>query len=284
MSQKLWSPKLIGDRFEHCAVDKDPLFKLFGKVKKINPDFYDRIGSDELGVVLMRISEAMKEMINRLVWFADTAADDIAGGGVFKNGTDLDFFNMLEGLWKQIITTDIPTSSKYYVEITENAGASYAAQTTLPDDFAYLLFKEMWRKSDPRFKQLVQAGTITPMILCTSDIAENWQNYKESASLGFTLGNVEDGGLQELFRRIRIETRYDWDAIIQTYQDNGTVYNLPNRALMTVSGNIPIGTVSTDDLTEIKSFYDQYHEVNVMDFRLMLDVKFLEDYLAVAAY
>lgn len=72
LSEKKWTPKLIGDRFEHCATDVDPLFKLFGKVKKINPEFFNRIDSAELGVVLMRIAEAMKEMVNRYVWFAET--------------------------------------------------------------------------------------------------------------------------------------------------------------------------------------------------------------------
>jgi len=283
MSEKTWTPKLIGGRFEHCEVDIDPLFKLFGKVKRINPDYYDKIDSEELGVVLMRIIDSLKLMIPRIVWFGDTTVQEVQSGGYLTDGTDTYFFSMLDGLWKQIFA-DIPTTSKYYVEITENAGADYNAQLDLPADFAFNLFRDMYAKADPRFKQLMQSGKVTPMIHCTAAIAENWQAYKETQSLHFTLSNVEGGGLQEMFRNIKIETRYDWDSIIQSYQDDGTTYNLPNRALMTVPSNIPIGTVSTDDLTKVESFYDRYHEVNVMDFRLMLDAKFLSDYLAVAAY
>jgi hypothetical protein len=284
LSEKKWSPKLIGDRFEHCSTDSNPLLKLFKKVKKINPDFYDKIDSEELGVVLMRIADAMKEMIQRIIWFGDEAAATIADGGNFTNGTDLGFFNMLDGFWKQILTIDIPTTSKRYVKIDANDGANYTAQQTLPEDYAFNLFRKMWKKADPRLKQLVSKKGLPVYIHVTSEIAENWQDYKEDKSLAFTLDNVENGGLKDVFRQIKIVPRYDWDSIIENYQDNGTKLNLPHRALLTTPGNIPVGTVSTDDLEKIESFYDKYHEVNVMDFRMKLDAKFLEDYLAVAAY
>jgi len=284
ISEKMWDPILIGDRFEHCAVDANPMFKLFQKLKKINPDFYDRIDSDELGVVASRLIEAMKEMVQRIIWFGDKTAALNTGGGVFTVGTDLGFFNMLDGYWKQIFSIDIPTTSKYYVPIAQNATANYTTQSTLADDFAFTLFKNMWKKADPRLKQLVRQGTVKVKIHATSSIVENWENFKENKSLGFTLDKVEDGGLKNFFRNIEVKTRYDWDSIIDTYQNNGTKWNLPHRALMTTSGNIPIGTVSTEDLEKVESFYDKYHEVNVMDFRLKMDAKFLEDYLAVAAY
>jgi hypothetical protein len=284
LSEKKWSPKLIGDRFEHCAVDGDPLFKLFKKVKNINPDFYNRINSEELGIVLMRIAEAMKEMLQRIVWFGDKNAETFADGGVFTNGTDLDFFNPIDGLWKQILSIDIPVTSKYYVKIDANDEPNYVNQSNLPQDFAFNLFRQMWKKADPRLKQLVAKGTLKVHIHATSAIAENWQDYKEDKSLAFTIDRVEGGGLKDFFRNIVIVPRYDWDSIIEDHQDNGTKLNLPHRALLTTAGNIPIGTVSVSDLETVKSFYDEYHEVNVMDFRLKLDAKFLEDYLAVAAY
>ena len=284
LSEKKWEPKLIGDRFEHCSVDSDSLFKLFKKVKAINPDFYNRIDSEELGVVLMRIAEAMKDMLQRIVWFGDKNAETIAQGGYITNGTDLGFFNMIDGLWKQIFAVDIPTTSKYYVKIDANDEATYALQDNLQDDFAFNLFRQMWKKADPRLKQLVSKGGVKINIHCTSKIAENWQDYKEDKSLVFTLDKVENGGLKDLFRNIVVVPRYDWDSIIENYQDNGTTLNLPHRALLTTAGNIPIGTTNTTDLEKVDSFYDKYNEVNVMDFRLKLDAKFLEDYLGVAAY
>ena len=145
-SEKFWDPELVGDRLAHCATDVNPLFKLFKKAQKINPDYFDRIDSEELGVVLMRLSEAMKEMLIRLVWFGDKGIDTVANGGVLKNGTDKDFFNIIDGLWKQILTIDIPSNSKYRVAIDANAEANYADQYNLADDFAFKLFRSMWQK------------------------------------------------------------------------------------------------------------------------------------------
>jgi hypothetical protein len=284
MSEKFWDPILIGDRFEHCALDTDPLFKLFKKALRINPDYYDKIGSEELGVVATRIEEEMAAMLMRIVWFGDTTVETVAEGGYLTNGTDPAFFNVLDGLWKQIISTDIPTTAKNYVAITQNSGVSYAAQQTLPADFAFKLFKDMWKKADARLKQIVQKGGVKIHIHVTSAIAENWMDFKEDASLGWTVDKVEDSGLKSLFRSLEVVTRYDWDHIIENYQDNGTVLHLPHRALLTTPSNIPVGTLSTDDLEKLSSFYDRTDEINIMDFRLKLDAKFLEPYMGVAAY
>jgi hypothetical protein len=284
MSEKKWTPKLIGDRLEHCATDGNSLFKLFAKLKKVNPDYFNRIDSDELGVVLTRLSEAMREMVTRVTWFGDVAVDTVANGGVLANGTDKDFFNILDGLWKQIFTIDIPTGSKYHVAIPNNAEATYAEQNTLAADFAFNLFRDMFRSADSRLKQLVAKSGVDLHLHVTSKIAENWLDYKEDKSMAFTLANVEGGNLVSLFRNIKIVTRYDWDAIIEGYQDNGTKYNMPHRALLTSPGNIPLGVVSTDDLETVESFYDPVGKVNIMDFALKVDAKFLEAYLGVAAY
>ena len=284
LSEKFWDPELIGDRLEHCATDVDPLFKLFKKARKINPDFFDRIDSEELGVILMRLAEAMKEMLTRLTWFSDKDIDTVANGGVLKNGTDKDFFNIIDGLWKQILTIDIPANSKYRVAIDANAEANYNDQLNLPDDFAFKLFRSMWRKADARLKQLVAKNGIELHLHVTSKIAENWQDYREDKSLAFTLDKVEGGGLRDVFRNIKVIPRYDWDSVIEGYQDNGTKYNMPHRALLTSPSNIPIGVVSQEDLENVESFYDKVTKKNYMDFALKMDVKFLEPYLAVAAY
>ena len=258
MSEKFWNPQHIGDRFEHCSTDLNPLFKLFRKAVRMNPDYFDRLDSEEFGVVAMRIEQAIKEMITRLTWFGDTSIENVSNAGYLKNGEDTSFFDIIDGLWPQIIGTDIPTTSNYYVEIAQNAEATKVLQQTLPTDFAYNLFKTMWTKADSRLKQLVMNNQIELQLHVTGDIYENYQDFKETKSLEFTLKNVEDGGLKSFFRNVEVIPHYDWDAIIQGYFDNGTTYHLPNRALLTTPSNIPIGTRNEGDLTQLESFYDQY--------------------------
>ena len=282
-SEKTWTPKILGERFIHCADDLDALFKLVGRLRRTNPDYYDRIASQEMEVIVQVVQRAIKNAIPRIVWFADTAADEISGGGVYANGTEMKYFTMIDGLWKQIMA-EIGSGDSNYIEISQNSGADYAAQENFSDDFAYELFKSMWRKADPALKQIVgQEGMVLDLHV-TSAIYDNWIDYKGDKSLAFTLEGVENCNGTSAFRCINVIPRYDWDAIIQGYQDNGTTYNLPNRALLTSKENIPVGTVSQNSLSELDSFYDRFEKANVVDWATHLDAKFLQSKLAVAAY
>lgn len=281
LTEKFWDPTLIGDRLAHCSVEVPMLLKLFGNAKRVNPDFYDRIGSEEMGVIVARVEQAMESMLNRLIWFGDKNAANVSGSGVIKNGTDVDFFNPIDGLWKQIMV-DVPVTAPNYVSIAKNAGASYSAQALAPDS-ALGIFRAMYNKMDSRFFQAMQDGA-QPELLVTRELFQNYQDQLEDKSLVFSTVETKDGVTGLSYRGIPIVVRYDWDNMIRAYQDNGTKFNLPNRALLTVKENIPVGTLATEDLDHVESFYDQKDKTNYIDIDLMLDVKHLLSYLTVAAY
>ncbi|SNA77319.1 hypothetical protein [Flavobacterium psychrophilum] len=282
-TEKFWTPEMIEDRFKNCAKDANRLFKAFKRKQKINPEFFNNIGSEEEGVIFTLIEGALRTMINRKIWFDDRTIRNVSAGGYLKNEIDADYFNVIDGLWKQIISIDIPVGSKNHIQITQNSAATYVLQDALPNDFAIKLFRDMWNQSDSRLKQAIAGGEKLNLHV-TPRIAQNWADYKEDKSLVFTLGNAENGGLLDLYRNIEIVTRYDWESSIEAYFDNGTKYHLPHRALMTVPTNIPIGTVSLEDLKNLESFYDPLGKQNVTDFAFMLDAKFLQPFMAVAAY
>lgn len=282
LTEKFWDPALIGDRLKHCSTDVNNLFKLFQRASKINPDFYDRIGSEEFGVIIAAVESAMKKMNNRLVWFGDTAADNVTDGGVITDGTDVAFFSSIDGLWKQIFA-EITTSDTNYVEIAENALVSKAAQDALGATTAYDTFKAMYNKMDARFFEAMEDGA-SPEFLVTRGMAQNWEDKLEEVSMAFSLTEVKDGTDRLRYRGIPIKIKNDWDSNIRSYQDNGTTWNLPHRALLTVKENIPVGTVSESDLTAIESWFEKKDKANYIDFDLKLDAKFLLDYMAVVAY
>lgn len=285
LTEKFWDPELIGDRLAHCATDVNALLKLFKKAQKVNPDFYDRIGSEEFGVIIAKVEQAMTKMNNRLVWFGDKNAVNYdattAPNGTITPGVNVAYFNIINGLFQQIFT-EIPTTAKNYVAIAANGGADYAAQA-LPANSALGIFRAMYNKIDARFFEALGDGA-QPQFLVTREIFQNYQDQLEDKSLGFTLAEAKDGVTSLSYRGIPIRVRHDWDANISAYQDNGTKLNLPHRAILTVKENIPVGTVSESDLTEILSFYDQKDKKNYIDFDLKLDVKHLLKYMTVAAY
>jgi hypothetical protein len=278
MSQKYWTPAREDFRLSHCQADMPALLKIFKKDAKMNPDFYDAIGSEEMGIIVSAVADAMIESLITKIWFASTTANTIANGGVFTNGTDVARLNTFDGLFKQIFA-DVPTSATNYVAITKNAGASYALQA-LADDEALGLFKTMFRKAD---KRLVKDGSAE--LLVTASLFDNFVDTLENKTIanGF-LDRAEDGSVNIRYRGVPIKMMDIWDRTIDQYQDNGTKWNLPHRAVLTVKENIPVGTLSETDFASLDSFYDRTLKTNFIDAVYTIDAKHLESYLTVAAY
>jgi hypothetical protein len=279
LTEKFWDPEIFDSRWTHCAADLDKLLKLFQKAKRINPDFYDRVTSKELGVVMALIGMMLRDVLPKKVWFSDKAADVVGNGGNFTAGTDLALYNVIDGLWKQIFA-EITAGSTYHVNISANEGSSKAAQVLSADE-AYDTFVEMYETADPR---LLEADGV--QFLVTKSMADNYRATLRTKSLnnGYIDDVTKKGRKVLAFEDIPIVIMYGWDRTIKADQDLGSTYNLPNRAVMTVPGNIPVGTLSEKDFEELDSFYDRTLKSNIIDFAMSLDTKFLEDYMAVVAY
>jgi hypothetical protein len=278
LTEKFWTPVMEDFRLTHCQTDMPALLKLFRKSKRINPDFYDLVGTEELGVIISAVESSLVENIHRKVWFNDTAAATIANGGVFKNGTDLEYFNSFNGLFKQIYS-EIGVNDANRVAIDKNTQATYAAQA-LEEDAALAIFEKMVNAADERLVASEDA-----FILATRSLADNYRATLRNKNLGSGfLEVVEEGRPKLYFDGIEIKVRYDWDRYIKTYQDNGTKWNLPHRAVLTTKSNIPVGTLSEEDLTKLDVFYDRTQKLNIMDAAYTIDAKHLEKYLTVAAY
>lgn len=278
LTQKYWQPVMEDFRLTHCQSDMPALLKLFKKSKRVNPDFFDAVGSEEFGVIISAVESALIENIHRKVWFNDTAAETITNGGVFKNGTDLGYFNSFDGLFKQLFA-EVPTTASNYVAISANAGANYAAQA-LAEDAALEIFEKMVTAADERL-----VASDDAFILTSRSMADNYRATLRNRNLGSGfLEVVEEGRPKLYFDGIEIKVRYDWDRYIKTYQDNGTKWNLPHRAVFTTKSNIPVGTLSEEDLAKLDVFYDRTQKLNIMDAAYTLDAKHLEKYMTVVAY
>lgn len=282
LTEKTWTPVDMDFRLEHCSADVNAQDKLIRQMSKMNPDFYNVIeGSNSVvgNFLVAKVVEGFNENLLRQAWFEDTAAALTSGGGVFKVGTDLGFFNSYNGFFKQIFT-EIPTTDAKYVAITKNAGASYALQTLASGD-AIATLRAMYLKADSR---LLDSGNAKFYVSRT--IFDGYLNDLESiqnTGNGNTIIN-ENGQVTLTYRGIPVVKMDIWDRVIAAYQDNGTKWNLPHRAVLSTPMNLKIGTLATDDFGALDAFYDQYHKVNVIDGVYTMDAKLLEKYLTVAAY
>ncbi|MFA7362097.1 MAG: hypothetical protein WC139_13775 [Candidatus Kapaibacterium sp.] len=228
-----------------------------------------------------RLVAAMTNNISRIAWFNDTAADVIANGGVLTAGTDKTYFNTISGLWKQIVTAvnalTIPAAQK--VAISENGEASYAAQLLLASDSAINVLRGL-------YEALPAEAFDKPGLKfqITRSLYMNWKAFLEDKSLVFQLNTAEQGSAMDSYRGIPIVVRNDWDRNIRTYEDNGTTYNLPHRAVLTPITNIPIGTSDEGSFTSFDAFYDKVTMSHYFDTSWYLDVKLLEESQIAVAY
>lgn len=282
LTEKTWTPVDMDFRLEHCSADVNAQDKLIRQMSKMNPDFYNVIeGSNSVvgNFLVAKVVEGFNENLLRQAWFEDTAAALTSGGGVFKVGTDLGFFNSYNGFFKQIFT-EIPSTDAKYVAITKNAAASYALQTLASGD-AIATLRAMYLKADSR---LLDSGNA--QFYVTRTIFDGYLNDLEAIQNtggGNTIIN-ENGQITLTYRGIPVVKMDIWDRVIAAYQDNGTKWNLPHRAVLSTPMNLKIGTLATDDFGALDAFYDQYHKVNVIDGVYTMDAKLLEKYLTVAAY
>lgn len=282
-SEKTWTPKDFSFRLQHCSADVNVQNKLLRQFSKMNPDFYnvlEGMGMSEIGQFLIGyVENALMEDVIYKIWWSDTNAETIANAGVFKNGTDVTLVNTIDGLWTQIETA-IPSGDANHVDIAKNDGVSYAAQALVADEAEGIL-KSMYAKADSR---LLTDPDLKFMV--TRTIYENYMATLESKQgNGGITQYTEDGNPILKFRGIPVVNMANtWDVFIKQYMDNGTTYHIPHRALLTVKSNIPVGTVNVDDFSTLNAFFAPYENLNVIDGAFNLDVKFLEKYLAVAAY
>ena len=279
LSEKTWTPVREDFRLSQCSTDVDAQDKLVNQMAKMNPDFYNIIEGSNSSVgqfLIAKVIERLPEEILRKVWFNDTNADTVANGGVLTNGTDKGYFDTFDGLFAQIFAdATVPV-----VTIDKNAGVTYAGQE-LASGEALATLRAMYKKAD---KRLIKSGMakfyVTSSIFdAYSDDLENIQN----TGAGNT-AITEDGQLMLRFKGIEVVDINLWDRVIEAYEDNGTTLNLPNRAILSTSANLKVGTLADSDFGEIDAFYDRKDKTNYMDGIYSIDAKHMQSYLTVAGY
>lgn len=279
VSQKYWDPYLSQDRFAHCQADINQLYKMWPRASNAL-DTWETPEAALMAFLTERVVSALGENIMRIAWFADEAAA-VAPGGVITAGTDTDYFTQIDGLWKQIFdavtATTIPAAQK--ITIDENAEASYVAQAALGSDVALNTMRDM-------YEALPAEAFDKPGLKfqITRSLYHNWKAFLEDKSLVFQLNTAEQGAAMDQYRGIPIVVRNDWDRNIKTYEDNGTTYNKPHRAVLTPTTNIPIGTADEGAFSDFDAFYDKVTLSHYIDTAFYLDAKLIEEDQTVVAY
>lgn len=281
VSEKKWTPKLISFRIAICESMFPDLFKAWKK-EKIAANIWEKINSEAMAFINDKVGDAVFSSILRFAEFGDLTASpfgDGTGNQTLTVGIAKTYFNVLDGIWAQIIADQAGAKLSYRYAIDENGAATKAEQLILGTDTAIKALRAMYNNIDPR---AFAKGNLKIQI--TRSLMNNYIDFMEDKSLVFTLQNAEKGSTSMSYRGIPLVVRSDWDNTIASYFDNGTTLYLPHRALMTTNSNIPIGTSDSQSLSMLTSFYVQKDKTNYIDVAYKLDAKVLQEEIIAVAY
>lgn len=286
LTQKYWEPANVGDTLVHCNTDVNALFKAYyGKITKYAEKF-DITGSDLEQFLVVMLTETAMKAVWRIAWLADknVAAAGASAAGLITAGNNV-FYNHIDGLWAQIFdgvtATDIAHTTVKVAAL--NALTTTSAQTTLAAGDSVAVFEDMWAKADSRLR-----GDSAAMLLVSRELFENYRQYLQGKGENFSIEYTMEGLPSLKWNGIQVINMENvWDLRLRAdFVDNTTnnAYWLPNRAVLTVPGNIPIGTLNEADMSEMDVWYEKKERQMYSAYGFTLDAKVLEHYMIVAAY
>lgn len=285
LAEKFWDPMFVEDRLKQCW--KDLNNSLFRYSMKNGVQVGDLEGTDYAIVLEDRVSEAVQEMVWRLVWFGDTAADN-APTGVITSGVDLEYWNPIDGFWKQMIAIATADTTKYVSDLsTINGQTSYAnqvfdvANNDTQDKLVTGTLEKLKYNADYRLRQRDDLVFIT-----TQSVADQYAKELRSQSLDSSFERIEGGYKALMFEDIPVVGVALFDDLIRNYQDDGSAYYLPHRAVLTTKENLAVGLEEAGDFAGMATdwFYDRRDKSFYTDIGMHIDAKVIEDYMIQIAY
>lgn len=285
LTQKLWEPKYIEGRFIQCWKDLLPSFwawALANGVKKA-----DLTTGDFINFIQTIIGDALWEAWLRLVWFGNTAASNYNGSptGVITNGISVAYFTPFDGIWEQIADIVSAHAARLSDGLTsKNAQATYSAQafdnTDTTNRVVTNTLAQMKYDSDFRLRE--KEGL---QFYVTQSVFDQYaKELRSYSNVDASYTRIEGGYTSLMFEGIPVIGLNFLDRNIRAYQDNGTKYNKPHRALLTTKSNLPVGTEEEGNLAQLDIFYDKKTKKLYVDFGYNLDTKVLQDFMVQASY
>jgi hypothetical protein len=228
-----WEPKAWEVYIEECRDTLEntaAVYSLHNGVKA--NDFSD---TDYVAIVAQVLINSIKEFLVRVIWFGDKDAANVSAGGEIKDGIDVKYFSLLDGLFKQM---DAQT--------TENAAQhvdfSGVTKANVQDKLAALVYG-----ADVTLRQKTDA-----YILVSQSVADLYEQSLAGAALETMYRNLVDGQKVLTYNGIQVIAMPLWDSIIAAYLPNHS----KNIAVYSHKDVLAVGVDSENSFSEIETNYD----------------------------
>lgn len=236
-SQKVWA---LGDwetALQICYKDIEGTIAEF--TMNTGTDIADLTGTDFMSIILEpAIEKAVRRMFWRLAWFSDTAAANIADGGVLTAGVDPNLFKVCDGLFKRLFAIGTADATRV-TTIAANAQTTYALQKSaiLTQGVATGIFDAM-KLNAP--SQVV--SNPNSILLCTRSLADALAyDVKQTYKTIMPWTTIFEGFDVAEYDGVKVARISLWDEMINAYENTGTKWNKPHRAVFTDIENLLVG-------------------------------------------
>lgn len=231
-------------------------------------------------VVYLAGSAAVGNAESGKSYYSKSATKDITinNGGTLTEGIDEDYFNVLDGLFKQLRAI-VANNAAAGVTIVANSEDSKAEQDSeFGAQDAYDLLSAMYYKAPIALRN---SGKMR--FLVTQSVADRYQQYLTGKGIESEYDNLVNGLRALKFLGVEVIPLSIWDEMIRSYQDLGSTYYKPHRALLTMKEVLGVGTPSEEAYGSFDVFYDKKSRTNNIYLADKIDAKILNDGMLIYA-
>jgi hypothetical protein len=219
----------------------------------------------------------------RLAWLGNVSAETATNGGYLNNTVDPEYFTPLNGFWAQALSIVAADSTKR-ITIAKNAGTTFVNQAFTSADIDNKVitntFESMIYGADLRLR-----GAKDKVIIATQSVVDQYARERKAVTnIDLAYERTESGIDTFKIDGIDVIPFQFLDRHIKLYENNGTKYNQPHRAIFTTKSNLQIGTEEASTFSELMPFYDKKSKQYIVDYAFNIDAKIAEDYMVMAAY
>lgn len=241
----------------------------------------DLTGTDFLAIYTEMLATQMKRMIWRFAWFGDINAATITNGGNITNGEDITLLNANNGFFKQLFAIGTANAGQV-TPIAANSQTTYAAQTAAikTAGVATGIVDSILFDADSRIN--ANGGAI---LMLNKKLADALAlDVKNQFKVIMPWERVFEGFSISEYNGVRVASIATWDWMINTYENTGTAWNKPFRAVLANPANLIIGCDANDPISELDIWFNKDERQQKIYAAGKLDTKVAQDDLVHLAY
>ena len=219
----------------------------------------DLTGTEIMAIYLELLETQMRRMLWRLAWFGDTTAQNISNGGVITNGEDVTLLTSNDGLWKRLFAIATANASQK-TAISANAAASYAAQKSamMAAGYATGIVDNILLDASSAVNGAGAATLFINKKFADYLVHDIKVTYKDN----LPFERIFDGFYVGYYNGVQVAAIEAWDYLIDKYENTGTKWNLPFRAVLANPANLLLGVDKADPISTPDIWFEKKDRMN----------------------